>query len=52
MCIRDRVYDAQVNPGQQAPVTAAPQSETPVQPELPVQARNTQEQEGDDHADA
>lgn len=46
------VYDAQVNPGQQAPVTTAPQSETPVQPELPVQARNTQEQEGDDHADA
>lgn len=46
------VYDAQVNPGQQASVTAAPQSETPVQPELPAQARNTQEQEGDDHADA
>lgn len=46
------VYDTQVNPGQQAPVTTAPQSETPVQPELPVQARNTQEQEGDDHADA
>lgn len=46
------VYDAQVNPAPRPAAPADPKPEIPALSEQPAQDRNSDHQEGDDHADA